>query len=397
MGIFTAARRRAGWMTGAIAALVLVAVGATACGSSGAASTQSTASSTKSPIVLGVSAPLSGAEAYVGTAILNGLKLGIKQVNAQGGVLGGRKIKLVQADDGCDPGQAVSAAKKLIQDNVPAIFGPGCSGAVLAEMPLIKTAQIPMLVADATNPQITAQAGVGGNEYTWRINANDSLIAQGFSKYIAQHAKSIMFVAENDDYGRGGVAAYKPLFPKLGVKFLGAQYYSPGLGDFRPIIAKIQSSHPQALFLVGEPRDEANLLRQINEQGLKYQIYGRGVTSPDLLQALGKPSLANGIVSGDFWALGLDPKYDAAYQKAYGAAPPVDSPGQYYGAFVMAKAIDLGGGATPQDIQNGLAKVNMTLPWGHVKFDAHHQAHPNVVISTFSNGKVKILDTIKTG
>jgi branched-chain amino acid transport system substrate-binding protein len=366
--------------------LAVAACGGSSSGSPGA----------QGPITIGVSAPLSGANAYVGTDILNGLQLGIDQVNASGGVLG-RKIQLVKVDDACDPGQAVSAVKKLISDKVPAVFGPGCSGAALAEMPLIASAQIPMLVSDASNAAITTMSGVGGNEFTWRINADDGVISGQFSKYISQRATSFMAIAENDDFGRGGVTVYQQSLPADGVKFLGAQYYAPGLADFRPLLSAVQNVHPQALLLIMESKDAATLVRQIHELGLSYQIYGRGWLSSEFLTALGDPSLANGIVGADFWAVGMEPSFDAAYQKAYGTPPPPDSAGPYNAAFVMAKAIQLGGGATSAAIERGLSMVNMTLGWGKVQFDSHHQAHPNIILEDISAGEVKILQVFLGG
>jgi branched-chain amino acid transport system substrate-binding protein len=383
-------------------AIALIA-GVAACSSSGSGSSGSgtsapagaaSSAADKSPITIGVSDVTSGANAYVGTDILNGLKLGIDQVNATGGVLGGRQLKLDVVDDGCDPGTAVTAIKKLISDKVPAIFGPGCSGAALAEMPQVKTAQIPMLVSDASNAMISAQSGVGGNTYTWRINAFDSVIASGFSKYIGTKVKSVYAIGENDDFGRGGVANYQTTLPDNGVKVLGTQYYTPGLASFDPIISKVQAAHPDGLLLVMEPKDAATLIRQLHGTSLaNIPVFGRGFISSEFTTALGNASLANGLVGADFWAVGMEPAFDSAYKAAYNTDPPPDSAGPYNAALVMAKAIDLGGAATPAAIEKGLGMVDMTLGWGPVKFDDHNQAHPNVVLEQVVDGTVKILST----
>ncbi|MDQ1722528.1 MAG: branched-chain amino acid transport system substrate-binding protein [Pseudonocardiales bacterium] len=378
-----------GWLTVSVAAALTVALAA--CSSS--SNTSSSPGGSKGPITLGASIVLSGANAYVGQNILNGLKLGIAKVNADGGVLGGRQLKLTTVDDGCDPGTAVTAVKKLISDSVPAIFAPGCSGAALAQMAQIKASQIPFLVSDASNAQITADAGVGGNKYTWRINADDSVIADGFSKYIAKNTGTIAAIAEDDDFGRGGVSVYQKSLPANNVQMVSAQYYTPGLADFRPLLAKIQSEHPAGLLLIMEPKDAATLIRQIKQVGLTAKIYGRGFISPEFTTALGDASLANGIVGADFWAVGMDPSFDAAYKAAYKTEPPPDSAGPYNAALVMAKAIDLGGGATSAAIQKGMSQLDIKVGWGPVKFDDHDQAHPNVVLEEIVGGTVKILSS----
>jgi hypothetical protein len=38
----------------------------------------------------------------------------------------------------------------------------------------------------------------------------------------------------------------------------------------------------------------------------------------------------------------------------------------------------------------------MQLPWGHVKFDDHNQAHPNITVSVIKDGKIQLLSVLPT-
>ena len=51
------------------------------------------------PIKIGHVAALSGASAQSGEAITRGLAIAIDEINTKGGLLGGRKLELVQRDD----------------------------------------------------------------------------------------------------------------------------------------------------------------------------------------------------------------------------------------------------------------------------------------------------------
>ena len=51
------------------------------------------------PVKIGHVAALSGGSAQSGEAITRGLTIAIDEINAKGGVLGGRKLELVQRDD----------------------------------------------------------------------------------------------------------------------------------------------------------------------------------------------------------------------------------------------------------------------------------------------------------
>ena len=75
------------------------------------------------PIKIGQVAALSGASAQSGEAITRGLMMAIDEINAKGGLLGGRMLELVQRDDESSPPKGLIAARELISENVAAIFG----------------------------------------------------------------------------------------------------------------------------------------------------------------------------------------------------------------------------------------------------------------------------------
>src|SRR5881227_4434493 len=76
------------------------------------------------PIKIGHVAALSGGSAQSGEAITRGLTVAIDEINAKGGLLGGRKLELVQRDDESVPPKGIVAARELIsREKVVAIFG----------------------------------------------------------------------------------------------------------------------------------------------------------------------------------------------------------------------------------------------------------------------------------
>src|SRR4051812_20098024 len=76
------------------------------------------------PIKIGHVAALSGGSAQSGEAITRGLIVAIDEINAKGGLLGGRKLELVQRDDESTPPKGLTAARELIfREKVAAVFG----------------------------------------------------------------------------------------------------------------------------------------------------------------------------------------------------------------------------------------------------------------------------------
>jgi branched-chain amino acid transport system substrate-binding protein len=385
-------RRRVGRLAGLALAGVLAAVAVI--GGSASAAAKKTVGANGGTILVGASTVLSGPNAYAGKDWLNGLQLGVKKINASGGI-NGKQIKLVTADNACDPGTAVGATRKLISDHVSIILGSVCSGATLAAMPLIKAAGIVQLTDDSSSPQITQEAGVGGNPWQFRINLDSSMEAGALSRYIAQKVKSVYFIAENDAFGRDGVTGYSGQLAKANVKVAGSQYYTTGTGDFSPIISAVQQANPGGLVLIAEPKDAATIIRSLQAQGLKQPVFdGGGFLSDEFMSALGDTSLADGITGAFFWNAAEDRAFAAAYKKAYHSAPAPDSVGPYYDAFVLADALKRAKSTNPAAIRAALKKVNLKEAWGTIKFDAHNQAHPNVALQVAKGGQVKLLKVV---
>ena len=366
----------------------------------GSASTRSHAAA--SPLVIGVDAPLSGAVAYMGQNSMMGATLAAEQINRAGGVLG-HPIQFAKADSECTPGPAVTAARYLIdQQNVNVIMGDNCSSAVLAIMKILPRAQVPELVVSATNPKITDMAGVGGNPWVFRLNVSDAVMAKAYSKFVAQRVHSIAIFATNDDFGRGAVAAYQADFAPLKVKVADVEYYDHGNADYRAQLSRVQGLKPQALLLIMESADAAVFVRQVHELHMRQTLFARGsvVSAEFLTDTKDAPSLGNGIMEASLWSIQepnkLNVAFVRAYEKRWGIAPADDSATWYYGVRSIANAVRASGQTTRTGIRNGLERVNYEDGIGPVKFDAHHQAHTNMEISTIVNGKIKLLAVLGT-
>ena len=84
---------------------------------------QQTSGVTPTSVVIGQSAPLSGANAELGNDIRNGALAYFRKVNDSGGVYG-RKIELVTLDDANQVPRADANTKKLVEEQaVFALFG----------------------------------------------------------------------------------------------------------------------------------------------------------------------------------------------------------------------------------------------------------------------------------
>src|SRR5512147_3145114 len=69
----------------------------------------------REPIKIGLAAAVSGGSAASGEAIKRGLQIALDEINARGGVLGGRRLELVIRDDEGNPAKGVTIARELVE------------------------------------------------------------------------------------------------------------------------------------------------------------------------------------------------------------------------------------------------------------------------------------------
>src|SRR5438876_8643482 len=137
-------------------------------------------------IVVGEFASLTGSEATFGVNSSNGVELAKEEINNAGGLLGGRKIKIIMEDDQSKPGQPSAAVKKLVaNDKAIAIVGEIASSRSLEAAPICQNAKIPMVSPGSTNPSVTE---VG--DYIFRVCFIDSFQGTVMAKFALEHLQA---------------------------------------------------------------------------------------------------------------------------------------------------------------------------------------------------------------
>lgn len=101
-------------------------------------------------IILGVEAPLTGAQANNGQDMLRGVKLAVAQANAKGGV-NGHKIRIVELDDQANPDKAAAMVSQATKAGVMAVVGPYNSSVGIVNLPLYLKAGIVPVHMTSTN------------------------------------------------------------------------------------------------------------------------------------------------------------------------------------------------------------------------------------------------------
>jgi branched-chain amino acid transport system substrate-binding protein len=344
-----------------------------------------------------------GSSALEGQEVWKGAALAFDQANAAGGV-NGHKITMVLGDNQCDPSIGITAIRSLFAANVDAIIGSNCSSVTEAQMPLLKTAKIPMLSVEDTAPAITQDAGVGGNIWEFRLNDSDALMDSAFATdYVAKQVKSVAIVATESDYGTAVVNAMQSNLPGEGVTITSVDYVPLQQTDFTSLISKIQSEHPEGILIAFDYPQGGPFINQMNELGYTdVKLFARAdEADPALIPLLGNKTWADGLVAADFWSPEMPgaSSIDAAFKAKYGQT--IDRPAGvgYLGATVLMDAIRMiKGTVTPTAIQQALSGLHVDVPTlGEISFDSHNQAHYPMVILGIENAQVVYVKSVPVG
>ncbi len=110
------------------------------------------------PILIGLSAPLTGNYSEYGTNWKKAMDIAVEKINAKGGVKG-RPIQIVAEDSKSDPKDSAQIAQKLASDpKIVATIGDFTSTACMAAQPIYERAGLVQLSPTASHPEFAPKS-----------------------------------------------------------------------------------------------------------------------------------------------------------------------------------------------------------------------------------------------
>ncbi len=304
-------------------------------------------------IKIGLIADLTGNAALSGHHKVDGAKLAVAQINANGGV-NGKKLQLVVQDDRGSNQAGVSAYQKLASDTeINAIIGSIRSTIVKATLPYISRYKIPTMIG-GTDPELTHE----GNQWVFRFRPNDNYASKVMAKYSTNEmqAKKVAILYDTDAFGAAGNRLLQKALKADGAEVVTDQGYTTGTKDYTSYLANIKSSGADTVeTYMTDSEDEGQMLKQFSRMGLNTQLIGSASTATAVtIQLAGDAANGKYAVTG-FVNDGNDAakQFSAAYKKKYNEQADLYAAWVYDAVNVLAKVIGKDGNKTTQ-IQQGL-------------------------------------------
>ena len=204
------------------------------------------AAATGEPVKIGTIAPMTGSLATYGESTTNGIKLAIEEINAAGGVLGGRPLELAVLDDKGDSTEGANAFNKLVSDGAKAIIGSVTSGVTAGLAVLADSEGMLLLTATATADTVT-----DGTTSVFRACFRDSYQGQVGAKIAVDLGvkKVAVLYASGDAYSSGLYEAFKAAAPELGLEIVATESSSSTADtDYSTQLTNIVASGAELIF-----------------------------------------------------------------------------------------------------------------------------------------------------
>jgi len=382
------------------------AVGALVLGACNAGGT----SGGKGTVNFGIELPQQGSELAASQAIINGIKLAVKDAGA---TIGGwnvtipNSVILDDAKDGVhDPQTGAQNMTALVANpNVVAVLGPVNSSVAKVQIPISNAAGLLQCSPANTNEGLTKpEFGALDIRKTnptkinyVRVVTTDDNQGPAAARYILQNLniKTVYIVDSTDTFGKGIADNFQKYFEANGGTVVARDGAPKGTTDYTALLTAAKAKNPGAMYFGGVTADGgARLLKQAVQVGLVVPfvgpdgIYdGSAATKDSFLNLTGddaKMAYATAAAVGDFPGRA---EFAAKFKAAYGTDPTGYSATGYACAQVILDALKRAGptATSVADLREKLraatvdTSVTYTSVIGQFKFDANGDTSQKII------------------
>ena len=321
-------------------------------------------------IKIGLVTALSGQSAQAGEAITRGLSVAIDEINAKGGLLGGRKVELVSRDDEGNPAKGVVAARELIfKEKVAVLFGGLDTPVSMAIVPIANQEKVPFMGPWAAGTGITKN-GANPN-YAFRVSAVDEIVDKGMLQYAQKTFKSTKpgMILVNNAWGESNEKGLTAAMAEKGMKPAGIEKFEGSDVDVTPQLNRLKAAGADTLFMVGNVGPSSQVVKSMDRMGWKVPVVSHWGPAGGRFTELAGPNAKNVHFVQTYSFFGKQSptgeKVIAALKAKYPAikgpddiTPAVGVANAYDGMQLAALAIAKAGSTSGPAVREGFYKID---------------------------------------
>ena len=322
------------------------------------------------PIKIGLVTALTGQSALAGEAITRGLTVAIDEINAKGGLLGGRKLELLRRDDEANPAKGVTAARELIfKEKVAVLFGGLDTPVSMAIVPVVNQEKMPFVGPWAAGTGITKN-GANPN-FAFRVSAVDEIVNVGMLDYAQKTFKTSKFglILVNNPWGESNEKGLVAALTAKNMKPVGIEKFEGSDVDVVPQLTRLKAAGADTLFMVGNVGPSAQVVKSLDRMGWQVPIVSHWGPAGGRFTELAGPNGKNVHFVQTYSFFGkqspVGEKVIAALKAKYPAikgpediTPAVGVANAYDGMMLAALAIQAAGSTAGDAVRQGFYKID---------------------------------------
>ncbi|MBB4372131.1 branched-chain amino acid transport system substrate-binding protein [Bradyrhizobium sp. cir1] len=349
-----------------------------------------------SEVVIGLTYPMSGANAQIGVDAQRAYETAAEIINkdfdfdlplAKGeGLpgLGGAKIRLVYADHQGDPQKGRAEAERLItQEKVCAILGTYQSAVAVTVSQTCERYQIPFISADNSSPSLHRR----GLKYYFRPSPHDEMFSAAMFDFFdalkkkGTKVETLALFHEDTIFGTDSANAQLKLAADRGYKVVADIKYRANSPSLSAEVQQLKAANADVLMPSSYTTDGILLVKTMAELGYKPKAIvaqAAGFSEKALYDAVGDK--LEGVITRGSFSLDLAAKrpmvgkINAMFKEKSGKDLNDNTSREFMALIIMADAINRAKSTDGEKIRDALAATAMPagqtiMPWKSVKFD----------------------------
>jgi branched-chain amino acid transport system substrate-binding protein len=253
----------------------------------------------------------------LGSAMLHGSEMAIKEANARGGY-GGKPFRMILHNDAAVWGASSNEIVKMIYDDKAwGMLGSISSDTTHIALRVSLRAELPMVNSASTDPTIPETI------IPWMLTSIQDDRVQGYTLarrvYTELGLKRVALLRVNERYGRFGVGKFRDASRRLGHPVVIEQKFPPSETTYTRYLKVINDSRVDGIVLWADSVAAATILKEMRAMGMKQPVFGAArVYEDDTL------SIAGAAAEGFEFVYPFDPTRDDPawldFQRRYEAA-----------------------------------------------------------------------------
>jgi branched-chain amino acid transport system substrate-binding protein len=314
-------------------------------------------------VKLGVVMSNTGTYAFVGTPVINAIRMAFDEMQASN-YFGATKVTLMVEDNRSNTQEAISLLTRMAtRDNAVMVIGPVATGEAMAAAPVANELKIPIFTT-ATSPAVLKPG-------PWVFKVTET--ADQYMTLLGEHVlqkkpKSCFTVTIRDNEGYiVQHNAFRDTVKKGGVAIAAEESILSADTDFTALATKIAGTKAECLFLSTPPEQGANIILQARQAGMAAStllVGNTGMGSANYIKAGG--AAVNGtLFSAESVPTGVNDlarKFIANYTARYKVAPDSWAMVGYSMGLIAANAIKAAGPNPTRDKVREAMLATRNLP-----------------------------------